>query len=231
MLHWKYLWIVLIVVAIFVAATIFWYAGDREPKGRGYCDSSAPWTPPEVIQNFISPEERQYILNQAGPLFEESKILSGTDHSIRKSETAWLERDDPVVKRVIERACSRCGLPFENAEKMQVVKYGPSGYYNEHYDASCDDNEESVEFELNGGQRLLTVLIYLNQGFEGGATRFITLERDYRPPMDSALVFYSLQTPNSGNQCHPLSLHAGMPVLSGEKYIANVWIREQAYTP
>jgi len=44
-------------------------------------------------------------------------------------------------------------------------------------------------------------------------------------------VFYSLQTPESGNQCHPLSLHAGMPVTSGQKYICNIWIRERAYTP
>jgi prolyl 4-hydroxylase len=158
-------------------------------------------------------------------------VVTGFDTGVRKSKTAWMERDEPVIRDIIQRACLLCNKSLENAEKMQVVKYDPNGYYNAHYDASCDDLPESIEFEKNGGQRLATILIYLNDDFEGGATQFPNLKQDYKAPVDGALFFYSLQTPESGNQCHPLSLHAGMPVTSGQKYICNIWIREKEYTP
>jgi prolyl 4-hydroxylase len=209
----------------------FYFVYFGAQKGRGFSDKDAPWTPPRIIHSFLTPRERDYILKFAEPKFEESKVVTGSDTAVRKSQTAWIERDDPVVQKIIERACRLSNMPFENAEKMQVVKYEPSGYYNAHYDASCDDTPESVEFEKNGGQRLVTVLCYLNDDFEGGATQFPNLQKDYKVPVDGALVFYSLQTQESGNKCHPLSLHAGMPVTKGKKYICNIWIREQTYRP
>ena len=118
-------------------------------------------------------------------------------------------------------------IPFENAEKMQVVKYEPNGFYNAHYDASCDDKKECVEFEQNGGQRVVTMIIYLNDDFTGGATYFPNLNKTFIPTKYNALLFYSLE--KNGNKCHPLSLHAGMPVETGQKYIANVWLREREY--
>lgn len=219
-------WILLVVpLLLFGVYTLF------SQKGRGFSDKNAPWTPPQILDSFLTPDERKYILAVAEPMFEESKVVTGSDTGVRKSQTAWIGRDDPVVKQIIERACGLSRLPFENAEKMQVVKYEPNGYYNAHYDASCDDTPESIEFEKNGGQRLVTVLCYLNDDFEGGATQFPNLKQDFKVPVDGALVFYSLQTPESGNKCHPLSLHAGMPVTKGQKYICNIWIRERAYTP
>jgi prolyl 4-hydroxylase len=220
---------VVVLLLVFLAGLIYFMF--FRPKGRGFCATTAPWTPPQVLAHFLTPEERLAILAKAGPLFEESQVVTGKDTKVRKSETAWIERDDPVVYDIMERACRLCNMPFENCEKMQVVKYGPDGYYNAHYDASCDDLPESIEFEKNGGQRLVTVLCYLNDDFEGGATQFPNLGKDYKVPTDGALLFYSLQTPESGNQCHPLSLHAGMPVTRGQKYICNIWIRERAYTP
>ena len=118
-------------------------------------------------------------------------------------------------------------LAFENAEKMQVVKYDPNGYYNEHYDASCDDRPECVEFEKNGGQRVVTMILYLNDEYEGGSTHFPRLNVEYKPPKKTGILFYSLE--KNGNKCHPLSIHSGTPVISGQKYIANIWLRESAY--
>lgn len=233
---WLFVGLLLLVIALLVWWWFYQKENETEPrilpeKGRGYCEITAPWIPPSIIPDFITWEERQYILSQAEPLFEESKVVTGFDTQVRKSETAWIERDDPVISGIIRRACDLTNMPFENVEKMQVVKYGVNGYYNAHYDASCDDKPESIEFEKNGGQRVATILIYLNDEFEGGATQFPNLNRDYKAPVNGALLFYSLQTPESGNQCHPLSLHAGMPVTKGQKYICNIWIREKTYRP
>ena len=95
----------------------------------------------------------------ASPMFADSLLVSGTMDNVRKSQTAWLSRDDPVISKIIERVCGLTKIPFINAEKMQVVKYDKNGFYNPHYDASCDDRPECVEFEKNGGQRVITMLM------------------------------------------------------------------------
>ena len=200
---------------------------EPEYKGRGYCNIDAEYIKPVLYQGFITPDENRYIIDRATPLFAESQLVSGTMKNVRKSETAWLNRNDPVVSKIIGRVCDLVKISPKNAEKMQVVKYEPNGYYNLHYDASCDDRRECVEFEKNGGQRVITMLIYLNDEYHGGETDFPRLNSKYKPPKNSGLLFYSLE--KNGNKCHPLSIHAGTPVISGNKYIANIWLRETEY--
>ena len=196
-------------------------------SARGFCSESAEYVLPVIHTNFITPQETEYILQTAKPHFSESKVVTGSDTNIRKSKTAWLAKTDPTVGAIIQRVCDMTNIPFENAEKMQVVRYEPDGFYNEHHDACCDDREECVEFEQNGGQRKITMLFYLTDDFEGGATRFPKLNQEYKPPKYSGLLFHPLE--KNGTKGHPSALHAGLPVTSGEKYIANVWLRETEY--
>ena len=200
---------------------------EQEYKGRGYCDISADYIEPVFHSNFINEEQANRIKALAEPEFSESTIVSGSDTNIRKSQTAWLSKEEPIVKEIIKQVCALAKMPFSHAEKMQVVKYEPDGYYNEHYDAACDDRKECVEFEQNGGQRKITMLIYLNDDFDGGETHFPTLKHTYKPQKFGGVLFYSLQ--NDGNQCHPKALHAGIPVKNGNKYVCNVWLREKPY--
>tara|TARA_B110000091_G_C13694110_1_gene423401 strand:- start:176 stop:670 length:495 start_codon:yes stop_codon:yes gene_type:complete len=160
-------------------------------------------------------------------MFRKSTVVNESMPNVRQSYTAWLPKTDSTIKSIIQRVCDITNIPFENAEKVQVVKYDPNGYYKPHYDASCDDRKECVEFEKNGGQRVLTMIIYLNDDYEGGHTHFPRLDAKYKLASCDALLFYSLE--QNGNKCHPLSLHAGTPVISGNKYIANIWLRESNY--
>ena len=197
-------------------------------KGRGYCSIHLPYRQPTLYEQFINDRECAYIRKCAEPLFKESKLVSGHTKNVRKSETAWLSKEDPIVANVIKRVCALSDIPFSHAEKMQVVKYGVGDYYHEHFDASCDNRQECVEFEKNGGQREVTMIIYLNDDFEGGHTHFPKLQQDFVPVKNNGILFYSLE--EGGNkQCHPLSLHAGKPIKKGTKYIANVWLRERPY--
>jgi prolyl 4-hydroxylase len=218
----------IIILTIICIAMFFYYNRNKQPyKGRGYCDITDDYVEPNIYNGFISDKEGKYILDKANPMFRESKLVSGFSNSVRKSQTAWLNKNDPVIGTVIKRVCELTNIPFENAEKMQVVKYEPNGFYIDHFDASCDDKKECVEFEKNGGQRVLTMIIYLNDDFTGGTTRFKNLQKEFQPVKNNSLLFYSLQ--KNGNKCHPLSLHSGMPVKTGEKYIANIWLRERPY--
>ncbi|CAH6421636.1 Oxoglutarate/iron-dependent dioxygenase, partial [uncultured virus] len=107
------------------------------------------------------------------------------------------------------------------------VRYEPGQYYKPHHDSCCEDIAKCREFAKVGGQRKLTVLVYLNDAFEGGSTEFPNLGFTAKPPPGDAIVFYPLA--NNTNRCHPLALHGGMPVTSGEKWVANLWFRESKF--
>ena len=196
----------------------------------GFCPENAPFIAPTIIDNFITEEEANHIIQKATPIFVESTIVSGTDTSIRKSKTANFTDKDPVIDAVIKRACDYLEVPVSNAEPMQVVKYGSDGFYKEHYDSCPNENEHCRRFVIDGGgkQRFATFVIYLNDQFTGGSTKFVNLKKEYKPEKFGALMFYSLEAKPDGTwgKTHPLSMHAGTQLTGGEKYIANIWIRE-----
>lgn len=222
-----FFYITIICLLLSIISILTFYYSQPQYKGRGYCSVTEEYVLPQVYENFVSDNEIEHIIKIAEPKFRESKLVSGFSENVRKSETAWLSKEDPIVSTVIKKVCDITQIPFENAEKIQVVKYGQNGFYSKHFDASCDDKKECVEFEKNGGQRAVTMIIYLNDDFTGGTTEFPNLKQEFSPKKGNALLFYSLQ--KNGDKCHPLSLHAGTPVKTGHKYIANVWLREKPY--
>ena len=220
------LFITISIITIYVVWS-FYACAPVVYKGRGYCSPTSEYIHPKSYPQFLTETERKYILQTAEPMFRKSTVVNESMPNVRQSYTAWLPKTDSTIKSIIQRVCDITNIPFENAEKVQVVKYDPNGYYKPHYDASCDDRKECVEFEKNGGQRVLTMIIYLNDDYEGGHTHFPRLDTKYKLASCDALLFYSLE--QNGNKCHPLSLHAGTPVISGHKYIANIWLRESNY--
>jgi prolyl 4-hydroxylase len=182
---------------------------------------------PTIHENIITDEEAKYIINKSTNNFKDSIIVSGLDSNIRKSKTAWLNKFNPVVKSIILRVCKITNSPFENAEHLQVVKYDTNGFYNEHFDTVTNYDKSSQHFLRQGGHRIITMLIYLNDEFSEGETRFPILKKKIKPPKHSGILFYTLD--KNLKKCHPKALHAGLPIKSGHKYIANVWIRQNPY--
>ena len=97
---------------------------------------------PRVMKNFISEAERRHIISEASKTLETSTISHNktVNEDIRKSETAWLSRDDKVVRNVINRCLKYTDRPITNCEKLQVLKYKPGGHYKPHQDAFKDDD-------------------------------------------------------------------------------------------
>jgi prolyl 4-hydroxylase len=196
----------------------------RTFEGFGYDNDPSQFRDPKVYPKFITDDEAKYILKMAEYNYEDSIVVGTHSKGIRKSQTYWLNKDDEIAKKIIQKVCDIDGYSIDQAEDIQVVKYEPNGYYNEHHDSCCDDLDECKEF-LKDGNRILTMVIYLNDDFEGGATRFPKLDKNFKPKKYSGILFYPMN--KNGDKCHENSLHAGMPVTKGEKYIANVWIREK----
>jgi prolyl 4-hydroxylase len=115
-------------------------------------------------------------------------------------------------------------MPIRNAEMFQVVHYESGTEYKPHFDSFDQSTELGKKYWEPGGQRMITALIYLNDVEDGGATYFPELNISINPKKGNVLVFHN--TISETTNINPRSLHAGMPVTSGEKWAANLWFRE-----
>jgi len=176
------------------------------------------YTPPRILRAIVSETERRHILRKATREFKTSTVAKNRkiDKSVRDSETAWLDLDDPIIARVVRRLLAYTDRPFQNCEKLQVVRYTPGGYYKPHQDAFSDEKNK----------RLVTFIIGLTDDFEGGATHFPNLDKRFRLRAGDALQFACL---NNYNMISRYGLHAGESVTRGTKIIANLWVRKYAY--
>lgn len=173
---------------------------------------------PRVIKNFVSEAERRHIISEASKTLETSTISHNktVNEDIRKSETAWLSKDDEVVRNVINRCLKYTDRPISNCEKLQVLKYKPGGHYKPHQDAFKDDDN----------MRVYTFIIALNDGYRGGETVFPNLNKTYKLKAGDVLFF---DTVDNYNFITSKSLHGGKTVEAGDKWICNLWVRKYPY--
>lgn len=195
-----------------------------ETRTGNFASPDAPWRPPEQIDMVLTPEECASIIAKAEPNFSRSMVVGKTVEAsdVRTSDTAWISRDDPLAKKVLVRAAELAGKPLEHCEDLQVVRYTKGAEYRPHHDSCCDPTDGCKEFAKRG-QRVGTLLVYLNSDFTGGDTFFPNLNQGFKPAPGSGVFFRPMT--NDETQCHPSALHAGRPVESGIKYVCNAWVR------
>ena len=223
------MWRVLVPL-VFVLLILIWW-GWRRSQGRGYATTSDSWEPPVIVDSILTKDDCRYLMEKANSLFKPSGVVgvSGQDPS-RTSETAWISKDDPVAKKVFAKACDLTGKHMGCCEDLQVVRYKPGTFYKAHHDSCCDGSDACQEFETKGGQRVGTLLVYLNDEFTDGETHFPDHgDVKMKAPPGSAIFFKPLA--NDAPKCHPKALHAGLPISSGTKYVCNAWVREEAFAP
>ena len=199
------------------------------------------------IDDFLSEVEVNHILDLAK---KKNLHLSTTgsnndakaDTKTRTSTNTWLSRySSPIVDAIYRRAADalrldeallRHRLPDEYpelgssqplSEDLQLVHYDVSEEYTAHHDFGYTDGRYP-----NSPSRSINVLLYLNEGMEGGETSFPKWRNaetsnalDVKPVKGKAVIFY-MRTPD-GN-LDDLTQHAALPVVEGEKWLANLWI-------
>jgi len=101
---------------------------------------------PQVIKGILSDKERRYIITLAEDKLEDSKITTGkiVNESIRKSKTAWLSKNDPIVDRIIRKCLKYTDKHVTNFEKLQVLKYEKNGHYKYHQDCFIGDKNKRI---------------------------------------------------------------------------------------
>jgi prolyl 4-hydroxylase len=185
-----------------------------------------------LLHDLLSAQECERLIALSSGKLTRSSVLdrhTGGDEvsPVRTSEGTFFERgENAVVARLEQRIAALTGLPIEHGEPLQILHYLPGNEYLAHHDWFDPADPGSAEVLRNGGQRLLTIVLYLNHVEAGGETRFPELGLDIRPQPGSAVYFEYL---NAAGDLDRRCLHAGIPVQRGEKWIATKWIRQGAF--
>ncbi|HZT54849.1 MAG TPA: 2OG-Fe(II) oxygenase [Burkholderiaceae bacterium] len=143
----------------------------------------------------------------------------------RTSQGMFFERGEhPVVARIERRMAALLDWPLENGEGLQVLHYKPGAEYKPHYDYFDPVHPGSATILQRGGQRVGTLVMYLNTPKKGGGTTFPDVGLEVAPIKGNA-VFFSYDRPHVSTR----SLHGGAPVIEGEKWVATKWLREREF--
>jgi len=155
------------------------------------------------------------------PLYEKEK-----HEDVRTSYSCNLNAYDPLIVDVDARIAGLLGMDKVHGEPLQGQRYEEGQRFREHADFFYIDQPYWDEYEPHGGQRTWTAMIYLNEPAAGGATRFKLLGLDVKPGLGRILIWNNMSLDGSPN---PWTLHEGMPVESGKKYIVTKWYRERQF--
>lgn len=137
--------------------------------------------------------------------------------------TFFARKENDLIERLDARFAELLCWPEEQAEGLQVLRYQVGGEYKPHFDYFPVTNAGSAHHLANGGQRVASLVIYLNEVEDGGATIFPELGLSVVPRPGFAVYFAYC---NSQEQVDPLTLHGGAAVERGEKWIATKWLRQ-----
>ena len=185
-----------------------------------------------VVDNFLSNVECDAFIEASEGRLQPSTVINLDNefpHENRTSENCWIEHDaNDIVHEVSKRFSILVQMPIRNAEQYKLVYYKKGAQYKPHFDSFDYETEDGKKYWEPGGQRMITVIAYLNDVEEGGETGFPELGINIPPKKGDAVVFHNTLTNDTTThpKINPRSLHGGMPVIKGEKWIVNLWFRE-----
>ncbi|QKE72170.1 2OG-Fe(II) oxygenase [Arthrobacter citreus] len=171
-----------------------------------------------LLGNVLSDDECDELISHAKFRMKRSKIgLSHEENDMRTSSGMFFdESETELIKRVEKRIETIMNIPIEHAEPLQILHYEPGQQYKPHFDYFSNNRTNN--------NRISTLILYLNDVEEGGETIFPSLNYSVTAKKGTALYFEYFYQDETINE---LTLHAGNPVISGEKWVATQWIRRQ----
>ncbi|CAI9771027.1 unnamed protein product [Fraxinus pennsylvanica] len=201
-----------------------------------------------VYEGFLTEDECNHLISLAKSELKRSAVADNESgksklSEVRTSSGMFIPKNkDPIIDGIEEKIAMWTFLPKENGEDIQVLRYEPGQKYEPHYDYFVDKVNIA-----RGGHRIATILMYLTDVEKGGETVFpsaeetshrrsVSVDEDLsecgrkgiavKPRKGDALLFFSL-FPDAVPD--PTSLHAGCPVIEGEKWSATKWIHVNSF--
>jgi prolyl 4-hydroxylase len=185
-----------------------------------------------VVEGLLSDEECEELMRRSAERLRRSTTVDpvrGSHEEIpnRDSDgTFFPVNADPFIARLDRRIAALMNWPAGNGEGLQILRYRTGGQYTPHFDYFPPADPGSRGALAIGGQRISSLVMYLSDVEEGGGTVFPQIGLTVTPKRGAAVYF---EYCNSRGQVDPLTLHGGLPVLKGEKWIATKWMRQRPY--
>jgi len=185
-----------------------------------------------VLGNVLNADECAQLIELSRSKLARSTTVDETTgraeiHAHRTSSGTFFGLNEtPFIARLDARIAALMRVPLENGEGLQILNYQVGGEYKPHYDYFPPEQPGSAAHIARGGQRIATLVIYLNEVAAGGGTVFPKLGLSVAPTRGGAVYFSYC---NAAGEIDPLTYHGGEPVERGEKWIATKWVRQRAY--
>ena len=184
-----------------------------------------------AVEGFLAPDVCDWITDRAREHMTRAKVAGAGSHSPVQDQTRTnssaelgLVHTDLVVLLIRDRLSAACGLPVNAMEVPQVLHYAVGQEFRVHEDYLLPDGAYKARDLASHGQRAKTLLIYLNDGFEGGETDFPLLDLRFKGAKGELLTFTNVLADGSPDR---RMRHAGLPPSAGEKWLFSQWVRDR----
>ncbi len=167
----------------------------------------------------------ELIENGSNKLIKSSTLGENID-GYRTAENCWIFDETILTNKIKNIIVKETNMSIDNQEKIHIVKYDIGGEYKKHHDFFHPNTDYYSKVIESGGQRVYSCLFYLNDDFEGGETEFINKNIKINPKTGRLLIWKNIKEDGSLDYD---SFHAGLPVTSGTKWIAIIWVRETSF--
>ncbi|NEX94409.1 2OG-Fe(II) oxygenase, partial [Caulobacter sp. 17J65-9] len=184
------------------------------------------------IPGFLHPAVCDWLIERVRPRLAPARVYDAEaggrrTHEMRSNTGAGfgLLDTDLILALVRARAAAAAGVPAAVLEPTNVLHYEVGQTFEPHFDFVDPDVAHFADDLRLRGQRTTTLLVYLNDDFEGGETAFPDAGRSFRGAKGDALIFRNVDADGRPDRS---SLHAGTPPTRGEKWLLSQWIRDRA---
>jgi prolyl 4-hydroxylase len=185
-----------------------------------------------VFNNVLTFDECDQLIERSRNKMQRSTTVNPVtgEHDVidrRTSDGTYFDRcEDEFITRIDVRVSKLMGWPVTHGEGLQILHYNLGGEYKPHFDYFPPNEAGSTKHMSVGGQRVSTMVVYLNDVDKGGETIFPQAGLSISPQKGSAVYFRYC---NAKGQIDPMTLHGGAPVLAGEKWVMTKWMRQKNY--
>jgi prolyl 4-hydroxylase len=185
-----------------------------------------------VLANVLSAEECEQLIALARPRLTPSTVVDPVTGENRVAEHRNSEGmffslgETPLIAALDARFSQIMNSPVDHGEGLQVLRYGPGTRSTPHFDFLVPRNAASEQSLRRSGQRVSSLVAYLNDVPGGGETAFPHAGLSVCPQRGNAVYF---EYCNSRGQVDAASLHAGEPVTEGEKWAVTKWMRQRPF--